>query len=579
MAAESQLDAAGAPRKGFVIFFLIAVLALGLPAFAQGPATDQARLPAAQSAFDAGHWEEAAKLAQGPADQSPDFDYLAGLSLARLEKWDEAKLAFDAGFRKTPGDSRFLVELAGIAYKQKDFRAAKGRLHAALRLNARDSYSSEFLATIYFLEDNLEAALKYWNPLDKPRLRSVAFAPSLKLKESLRDRAVAFNAPQVLTADALLATQARLDNLGIFSSRRMELSPADSGNYDATLHLAERNGWGDSRVEGIVSLLSGLPYATVYPEFYNLRGDAVNLTSLARWDSEKRRLSLSLSLPLYGDPSLRLRFFADARNENWNLAQTFLGAGTPLTDLNLRRAAAGAEVHAVVNGRWSWSAGAEVANRNFRNVNAVTSPSELLFFTGSTSLAAWLGAERALFRAPERRFLLDSAVQVKAGREFADGLGPFATVRGSLRANWFPRAKGDDYEMQARTRAGATAGKATLDELFELGIERDNDLWLRGHAGTLDGRKGAAPLGRRFFLANWEMDKNIYQNGFFTVKLGPFLDSGAIADSSGLFGSRHWLWDTGAQCKVRLLGSLTVVLSYGRDLRGARNVFYGTVLR
>jgi len=562
-----------------VIFFLIAVLALGLPAFAQGPATDQSRLPAAQSAFDAGHWEEAAKLAQGPADQSPDFDYLAGLSLARLEKWDEAKLAFDAGFRKTPGDSRFLVELAGIAYKQKDFRAAKGRLHAALRLNARDSYSSEFLATIYFLEDNLEAALKYWNPLDKPRLRSVAFAPSLKLKESLRDRAVAFNAPQVLTADALLATQARLDNLGIFSSRRMELSPADSGNYDATLHLAERNGWGDSRVEGIVSLLSGLPYATVYPEFYNLRGDAVNLTSLARWDSEKRRVSLSLSLPLYGDPSLRLRFFADARNENWNLAQTFLGAGTPLTDLNLRRAAAGAEVHAVVNGRWSWSAGAEVANRNFRNVNAVTSPSELLFFTGSTSLAAWLGAERALFRAPERRFLLDSAVQAKAGREFADGLGPFATLRGSLRADWFPRAKGDDYEMQARTRAGATAGKATLDELFELGIERDNDLWLRGHAGTLDGRKGAAPLGRRFFLANWEMDKNIYQNGFFTVKLGPFLDSGAIADSSGLFGSRHWLWDTGAQCKVRLLGSLTVVLSYGRDLRGARNVFYGTVLR
>src|SRR5260370_37297219 len=108
------------------------------------------------------------------------------------------------------------------------------------------------------------------------------------------------------------------------------------------MHLAERNGWGDSRVEGIVSLLSGLPYATVYPEFYNLRGDAVNLTSLARWDSEKRRITLSLSLPLYGDPSLRLRLYADARNENWHLAQTFLVAGTPLTDLHTRRVAAGA---------------------------------------------------------------------------------------------------------------------------------------------------------------------------------------------------------------------------------------------
>jgi hypothetical protein len=578
MAAKPQLDAAGSPRKGFVIFFLGVLLALGFPAFAQEPASDQARLPAAQTAFGAGHWEEAANLARGPADQSPDLDFLGGLALAHLEKWQEAKLAFDAGFRKSPGDSRFLVELAGIAYKQKDFRTAKTHLHAALKLNPRDSYSSEFLATIYFLEGNLEAALKYWNPGDKPRLRSVAFKPSLRLKESLRNSAVAFNAPQVLTADALLTTQARLDNLGVFSSRRTELSPADSGNYDATLHLAEKNGWGDSKVAGLVSLLSGLPYATVYPEFYNLGSDAVNVTSLARWDSEKRRVSLALSMPLYGNPSLRLRLYADARNENWDLLQTFFGASTPLTDLNMRRAAAGAEVHSIGNGRWSWSAGAEVANRNFRNLSTNTSSAGREFFTDTTSLAAWLGAERTLFRAPERRFILDSSTDVKVGREFANGLGPFATLRGSLLAHWLPRARGDDYETQIKTRAGATAGKATLDELFELGVERDNDLWLRGHAGTFDGRKGAAPLGRRFFLANWEMDKNIYENGFFTVKLGPFLDSGAVADSSGLLGSQRWLWDAGAQCKVRVLGSLTVVLSYGRDLRGGKGVFYGTVL-
>ena len=454
---------------------------------------------------------------------------------------------------------------------------ARKYLSAALKLNPRDPYSSEFLATIYFLEDNLEAALKYWNPEDKPRLKSVAFKPSLKLKESLRNSAVAFNAPQVLTADALLTTQARLDNLGIFSSRRMELSPADSENYGATLHLMEKNAWGDSKIEGVVSLLSGLPYATVYPEFYNLGHDAVNLTSLARWDSEKRRLSLALSFPLYGDPSLQLRLYADARNENWNLSQTFLGAVTPLTDLNMRRAAAGAEVHSIVNSHLSWSAGAEIANRNFRNLVAVTSPAQE-FFTDTMSLAGWLRAKRTLIRAPERRFTLDSSAEVKAGREFANGLGPFATVRGVLLAQWFPRAKGDDFEMQTQIRAGAIAGKATLDELFELGIERDNDLWLRGHAGTFDNRKGAAPLGRRFFVANWEMDKNLYQNGLFTVKLGPFLDSGAVADSSGLFGSQRWLWDAGAQCKVRVLGSLTMVLSYGRELRGRKGVFYGTVL-
>ncbi len=480
MAIEQQLDAAGSPRKGHVIFTLLAVLTLGSSAFAQDHSPHQARLGEAQNAFDAGRWDEALRLARGPADQSPDLDFVAGLALARMERWSAARLAFEAGVRKAPNDSRFRVELAGIAYKQKDFRTAKDNLHRALRLNPQDPYSREFLATIYFLEGNLEAALKYWNPEDKPRLGSVAFRPSLQLKESLRSRALAFNAPQIMTGDALLATQSRLDNLGVFSNRRIDLHPAESGNYDLTLHLSERNGWGDSKVQGIVSLFCGLPYATIYPELYNLGRAAVNLTSLARWDPEKRRVSLALSLPLYGDPRLRLRLYADARNENWNLAQTFLGAGTPLTDLNMRRAAVGAEVHSIVNGRWSWSAGAELADRNFRNLSGHSSPAERPFFSGATSVAGWLGVVRTLVRVPDRRFTLDSSAEAKAGREFRDGLGPFATLRGSLRAHWFPRAKGDDFEMQAQIQAGATAGKATLDELFELGVERDNDLWLRG---------------------------------------------------------------------------------------------------
>src|SRR5690242_4120264 len=359
MAAKPQLDAAGSPRKGRVIRFLIAALMVGNAAWAQNSSSEQTRLAEAKSAFDSGRWEDAATLARGPADQSPDFDFVAGLALARLEKWSEAKLALEAGARKAPKDPRFLVELAGISYKQKDFLIAKKHLHQALKLNREDTYSREFLATIYFLEGNLEAALKYWNPEDKPRLRSVVFLPPLQLKEPVRDRALAFNAPQILTSNALLATQSRLDNLAIFSSRRIELTPAESGTYDVTLHLVERNGWGGSKAEGIVSLLSGLPYATVYPEFYNLGHDAVNLTSLARWDSEKRRASLAISFPLYGDPRFRLRVYADARNENWNLSQTFFGAGSSLTDLNIRRAAAGAELRTIVNGRWSWSAGTE----------------------------------------------------------------------------------------------------------------------------------------------------------------------------------------------------------------------------
>lgn len=583
MAGCPQLDVARRARSKRVIARLALLLSLvGLPGVAvraQDSISEASRLRSARAAFDGRRWEEAAKLAQGPPQQSADLDFVAGLALARLERWKDARDALEVGHRKSPYEARFLVELAGVAYKQKEVGTAKRDLHAALGLDPRDAYTREFLGTLYFLEGNLEAALKYWNAVDKPRLRAVEFVPAPKLREELLGHAVTFSAPQVLTSDALFATKARLNNLAVFPRLRIELAPAKSEDYDAALHLDERNGWGDSKIEGVVSLLSGLPYATVYPEFYNLGHEAVNFTSLARWDSQKRRYSGALSAPLFHDPALRIKAYFDARNENWNLSETFFAAGAPLTDLNLRRVVGGVELRSVENGRWSWSAGLEFAHRSFRNLEGHTSSAEQPFFADSNSFSSWLGLERSLLRVPEHRFTLDSTAEARAGRGLSDALGPFAMARGTLRAHWFPRASGDDYEMQTQVRAGGTAGKVSLDELFQLGLERDNDLWLRGQPGTIDGRKGAAPLGRRYFLANWEMDKNIYQGAFFNVKLGPFLDNGAVADSSGLFGSQRWLWDAGAQCKVRILGSVTVVLSYGRDLRGGRNVLYGTVLR
>jgi tetratricopeptide (TPR) repeat protein len=567
-----------APRRArccqLILLFLL--LVLSSPGFAQQFSSDAARLAAAQKAFDSRQWEEAAKLSQGPHEQPAELDFLRGLALARMQLWNESRQALAAGHRKSPGDPRFLVELAGIDYKQKDFSAAKRNLRAAIHLGSRDSYVFDFLGTIYFLQGNLEAALKYWNAIDKPRLRNVAVQPPPRLDETLLHRAIAFNAPQVLSGDALLLTHARLETLGVFSHQRVELTPAGE-HFDATLHLAERNGWGDSKLEGAIALLSGVPYATVYPEIYNIGHRALNFTSLLRWDSQKRRAFGALSTPLFDNPSRRLQMYFDARNENWNLSNTFF-AGTPVGDLNLRRFAGGVELQSVPGALWKWSTGMEVASRSFRNLQGINTAAERAFFTDATSFGYWLRAQRSLLRVPEHRFTVDAAAEGRIGRTLADNLGAFGTARGLLDAHWLPRATGDDYEMRTRFRAGVTVGDVPLDELFQLGVERDNDLWLRGHAGTSGGRKGAAPLGRRYFLANWEIDKNLYSNGLFTVKLGPFLDTGRITDASGLFGAREWLWDTGAQCKVRILGSLTVVLIYGRDLRGGHNVFYPTVV-
>jgi len=109
-----------------------------------------------------------------------------------------------------------------------------------------------------------------------------------------------------------------------------------------------------------------------------------------------------------------------------------------------------------------------------------------------------------------------------------------------------------------------------------LGLERDNDLWLRAHIGTRDGIKGSAPLGRSFFLSNWEMDKNVYNNGLLGLKLGPFIDTGKVFDTTTALATPKWLCDMGAQAKVSVLG-VGVAFSYGKDLRTGNNAFYAQV--
>jgi hypothetical protein len=188
-----------------------------------------------------------------------------------------------------------------------------------------------------------------------------------------------------------------------------------------------------------------------------------------------------------------------------------------------------------------------------------------------------------LLRLPERRFTVEAEASSQAARLWSQNpasfdQSSFEKLQGALRWHWFPRAQGDDYESQQQFRAGKTFGTPPFDELFMLGLERDNDLPMRAHIGSRDGRKGSAPLGRNYVLANWETDKNIYSNGVVAVKAGPFLDSGTITDPLSALGSHEWLWDLGAQAKLRVFG-VGVAFSYGRDLRSGNDAFYVSWLK
>ena len=522
-------------------------------------------------------WQDAVRLAEIEVERSAELSYYYGISLARLERWDEARIAFLRGLGQQPHDKRFLLELAGVCFKQKNYAEAAGYLRRAVRLDPDDTYANDFLASVYFLQGNLEAALSRWNRVSKPLIEEAHFDPKLKVDSVLLDHAFAFAPADVLSLPDLQTTQARVGALNIFSNYRFDLEARQDGKFDLVFRANERNGRLGPKWEGLLALLRGLPFKTVYPEFFNIRRRAINFESMIRWDSEKLRFRTNLSGPFSGDPKWRYQLGMDLRHENWDIRRSFTGPAPLLGGLNLRKQAFAATASSFVNGRFDWSTGVELSHRDFRDVTAGSALTAGLLAQGF-QLKHLAQVNYELVRAPERRFIITTGASSELARVWSQPSHVFAKLQGSIEAHWFPQARGDDYEMRGKIRAGATFGELPFDELFILGVERDNDLWLRAHIGTRDGRKGSAPLGRDYFLSNWELDKNVYSNALICFKLGPFLDSGKITDSSAGLGSQTWLWDLGAQAKVRVLG-VGVAFSYGKDLRSGNNAFYVSMFR
>jgi tetratricopeptide (TPR) repeat protein len=533
----------------------------------------------AKELFDQQRWEELAALGQTASQRSSEFDYQYGIALAHLERWNEARAALLAGSRLAPRDKRFPIELAGVAFKQKKNSQAVAYLRRALRLDSRDAYANDFLATLYYLQGNLEAALKYWNRLEKPKpqLAQVRAEPVPRVRPDLLDHAFAFAPASTLKLEELRASEARVQALEIFPDYRLDLAALPDGTFDAVFRGREINGWGANKLEGLLRTFHGLPFQEITPEYFNVNGSAINMLSLARWDPDKRRLTTEVSGPVGRDPRWRFRFGSDLRGENWDVVTSFTGPAALLAALNLRREAFSAEISRLVGARWKWSVSSELSRRDYRNVapgNALTPP--LLARGYQLKQTAQFGYE--VWRLPEQRLTLSSGASLQAGRLWSRPSEGFEKLQASLEVRWLPRSAGDDFATRWNLRSGKTFGDMPFDELFMLGIERDNDLWMRAHIGTRDGRKGSAPLGRNYFLSNWETDKNLYSNGLLSLKLGPFLDTGKISDPAPLLGSRTWLCDTGGQLKLRALG-VAAAFSYGKDLRTGNNAFYTTVGR
>src|SRR5262245_1896195 len=362
MELHRQMDAARiTSATGMRTFLLILFISLvvSTPLRAQTSISDYRDLAEVKPLLTEERWIEVIKLVEtGTVRSAADFLYYYGTALARLERWEAASKEFRTGLMQFPGDKRFLLGLAGVSFKQKNYREAGDYLQRALELDPADSYTIDFLASVYFLQGNTEAALKYWNRISKPQIEEVKLDPVPRVDPVLLDRAFAFAPASILNLSELLTTRAKVDGLKIFPDYRFDLEARSDGKFDVVFRGRERNGWGNGKLAALLSLFRGLPFQTIHPEFFNIRHRAINSESLIRWDSQKRRFRTNLSGPFARESKWRYQLDLDLRNENWEIRD--ISTGQLTGSLNLRKQAFTAGLSSFESGRWNWSTGVEV---------------------------------------------------------------------------------------------------------------------------------------------------------------------------------------------------------------------------
>src|SRR5262249_34497283 len=146
---------------------------------------------------------------------------------------------------------------------------------------------------------------------------------------------------------------------------------------------------------------------------------------------QKRRAFADASGPLWRDTKYRWHLGFDLRNENWDIRSSFTGPAPLLGALNLRREAANAGITSFNSGRWTWSAGAELSHRDFRNVfigPALSAESLLQGF----QLKQMSRVTYALWAVPERRFALNTRAESDLATLWSTPRHTFEKIQGEV---------------------------------------------------------------------------------------------------------------------------------------------------
>lgn len=548
--------------------FLQAFLLISYPTLAQ---VDQAKQAIAEGNFL--HAVDILTTAIMDAP-TPDAYLHLGIAYANLKQYDQTLSIYREAAQKYPNDPRFHSETAGIHLNNRDIELARQALTQALALAPTDDYANDLLASINLSQGDVEGALDAWNHSERPRIATVSqnFLPQFRnwvVRQSLP-----FSRGDILSYDLWRTTQERLYATKLFSNVGLEIEPSINPDlYNAIIRTSPRkNGVG----EIVFDLLKGLPVKTVFFQLADLHESGFTWASSYRWDEDRKKASVALTVPLPLPAVPMLEFSNTWRSERWNLSQSIRKKFLPKSRFDYKVNTIRVGMNLVPHYRFKVAAGLEYRNRT------ATGKIEPLAMDKRDSGTLQLGVQ---FRPLEGRYSNQIHLEAFLARKNFLGDFDFSGLTTQI-ANRYWIDEQSEIILDWSISLGTSSGELPIDNYFLLGIGRQGAHLLRGHVVSERGQFGRGPMGTGFVLLNTDIERKLLTVPMFNalsipyvkIKAMGFFDSAKVSDRNQIFRQGEWMKDFGVGMQFEIpTGSFTVL--YGRDTLSKMNNFYGYVER
>jgi hypothetical protein len=221
-------------------------------------------------------------------------------------------------------------ELAGVDVLEENWRMAADNASHAVRIDPRDQYAWQLLATARFLGGDEAAALDAWNRAGEPKIDLVNVSGLGRTRYRIVYDAASIAPGGVLTGSSLRLADRRVSDVPSIAASRVNYHPIDGGRAQVDVAVVERDAY-PATVPALAAIAVGAAVnRTVATSVSNLTGGGERVDVSWRWWADRPAVAGTFVAPA---PFIKGTWQVEALRETETFAaasrqtRTHVGAG------------------------------------------------------------------------------------------------------------------------------------------------------------------------------------------------------------------------------------------------------------